>query len=140
MKKDEPDPLELKFGFPLNDLNTNFQNTLISNGSAPTSTASTAIPCVEHSSAVNVARRIGEGRQTNGHGDIEDGFAAVHENNVNVDAVDDFDDCELQKSGSPCTSGGLHMAHKSEFQEFARNMRTRCYSQTHSDSGWCLLT
>ena len=132
---EECNAIEIKqVGSVRNDLITNFhRDKLISTS---TSTASTAIPGVEHySSAVNVARR-----QTNGHNEEENGFMTTHESNIlNLDAVDDFDECELEKSGSPCTSGGLHMPDKSQLQKFARSMRTmrtRYYSQTNSDSGW----
>lgn len=59
---------------------------------------------------------------------------------ITMTEVDDFDPCQPEKSGSPCSSGGLHMPDNQSLCNFARQMnrlRTRHYSQCNSDSGKC---
>ncbi|KAL6956276.1 hamartin, partial [Sarracenia purpurea var. burkii] len=54
-----------------------------------------------------------------------------------ADSVDDFDVCDLEKSGSPCSSGGLHMPDNKSLCNFAihmKYMRSRHISQCNSDS------
>ncbi|XP_023715009.1 hamartin isoform X2 [Cryptotermes secundus] len=51
--------------------------------------------------------------------------------------MDDYEECE-QESGSPCTSGGLHMPTSRSMREFAHRVhqqhRQRCYSQCTTDT------
>lgn len=51
--------------------------------------------------------------------------------------MDDYEECE-QESGSPCSSGGLHMPTSRSMREFAHRVhqqhRQRCYSQCTTDT------
>ncbi|XP_065217952.1 hamartin isoform X2 [Planococcus citri] len=67
----------------------------------------------------------------------ENGTASVEKSDVAPDSVEEFDPCALEKSGSPCSSGGLHMPDQKLMGNFAlymQHMRHRQHSQCTSDS------
>lgn len=51
------------------------------------------------------------------------------------DHDDDYEECQ-QDTGSPCTTGGLHMPNSKSMLDFARQVKSRLrfYSQCHQDS------
>lgn len=57
-------------------------------------------------------------------------------NIVHAESVDDFEGCVIENSGSPCSSGGLHMPDSRSLLNFVKEMkRIRHHSQSHSESG-----
>lgn len=55
---------------------------------------------------------------------------------LNNDTVDDFEGCEQEKSGSPCSSGGLHMPDNRSLHNFVRRItRIHYRNHCHSESG-----
>lgn len=58
-------------------------------------------------------------------------------NIVHAESVDGFGGCVLDGSGSPCSSGGLHLPDGRSMRNFVKDMkRIRHHSQCHSESGW----